>query len=72
LLEALQTETIDEQLITKLLRKAKALGEIADSKRKKQEQRLKALGFEKPSDDQQRKQLAKNIALLDWPKSLKG
>jgi plasmid replication initiation protein len=37
-------------------------------RRKKREDRLQALGFEDLSNEQRKEQLAKNVALLDWPK----
>ena len=69
LLEALSAESIDEQLVSSLVREAKALGEQAQSRRALREDRLRALGFEAPSDEQRREQLARNVAMRDWPKS---
>lgn len=69
LLEALSAESIDEQLVSSLVREAKALGEEAESRRVSREDRLRALGFEEPSEEQRREQLARNVAMRDWPKS---
>jgi len=69
LLQALSAESIDEQLVSSLVREAKALGEEADSRRISREDRLRALGFEEPSEEQRREQLARNVAMRDWPKS---
>lgn len=40
----------------------------AESRRIAREVRLRALGFEEPSDEQRKKNLALNVALRDWPK----
>lgn len=69
LLEALSAETIDEQHVSSLVREAKALGEQAESRRASREDRLRALGFEEPSEEQRREQLARNVVMRDWPKS---
>lgn len=69
LLAALSAEPIDEQLISSLVREAKALGDEAGSRRVSREKRLRALGFEEPSEEQRREQLARNVAMRDWPKS---
>jgi hypothetical protein len=69
LLDALAAEQIDEQLVSSLVREAKAIGEEAAVRRVSREDRLRALGFEDPSDDQRRDQLARSIAMRDWPKS---
>jgi transcriptional regulator with XRE-family HTH domain len=69
LLEALKAESIDEQLVSSLVREAQSLGSEAENRRKRREDRLRALGFEELSDEERREQLARNIAMLDWPKS---
>lgn len=68
LLEALSAESIDESLVSSLAREAKALGEQAQLRRTSREERLRALGFDSPSDAQRREQLARNVAMRDWPK----
>jgi transcriptional regulator with XRE-family HTH domain len=68
LIEALSAESIDEQLISSLVREAKSLGKQAESRRVSREERLRSLGFEEPSDEQRREQLGRNVALRDWPK----
>jgi DNA-binding XRE family transcriptional regulator len=68
LLAALSAESIDEQLVSSLVREAKALGEQADARRVAREDRLRALGFEDSSDEQRREQLARNVAMREWPK----
>ncbi len=69
LLDELRAQSLDEAKIGVLLRDAKALGEKAESRRVAREDRLRALGFEDPSDQQRREQLARNVALRDWPKT---
>lgn len=69
LLDALRMEALDERLIVQLLREAKALGTQATSRRTAREDRLRGMGFEDPSDEQKREQLARNLALRDWPKT---
>lgn len=68
LAEALSAESLDEQLVGSLIRSAKMLGERAQSRRVAREDRLRTLGFEEPSEEQRREQLALNVAMLDWPK----
>ena len=38
------------------------------NRRISREERLRSLGFEDLSDDERREQLARNIAMRDWPK----
>ncbi len=49
-------------------REAEVLDEQAELRRISREERLRALGFEDPSDEQRREQLARNVALRAWPK----
>lgn len=69
LLDCLRAQSLDEDQISSLLREAKALGERAELRRKTREDRLRALGFEEPSDEQRKEQLARNVAMRDWPKT---
>ena len=69
LLDALRSQTLDRRLITSLVREAKLLGEEAEARRAAREDRLRALGFEDPSDKQRREQLSRNVALRGWPKT---
>ncbi len=69
LLEALSAESIDEQLVSSLLREAKALGAEAESRRVSREAHLRALGFEEPSEEQRCEQPARNVAMRDWPRT---
>lgn len=40
----------------------------AESRRVAREDRLRALGFDEPSDEQRKENLALNVALREWPK----
>ena len=69
LLELLRAELIDEHTVSALLREAKSLGEKAEARRVSREEHLRSLGFEDTSDDDRRQQLARNVAMRDWPKT---
>ena len=68
LLDELTAENLNENRIEQLLREARALGEKVEARRRSREDRLRELGYEEPSDEQRREQLARNVASLDWPK----
>lgn len=68
LLDALRAKSFDERLVS-LLREAKALGEQAQDRLTAKEERLRGLGFEELSGERRRDQLARNVALRDWPKT---
>ena len=68
LLDVLSANSLDEPLVLSLLREARGVEEATAARRVEREQRLRELGFEEPSDEQRREQLARNIALRDWPK----
>jgi hypothetical protein len=68
LLDLLKEDTLDEQRVGKLLKEAKALEDVAENKRVAREARLAALGFEEPSHEQRKANLALNVALREWPK----
>ena len=42
-------------------------GAILADRRTRREDRLRALGFEDPTNDERRERLARNAALKDWP-----
>jgi hypothetical protein len=42
---------------------------IATALRVHREERLRSLGFKDPTDDDRRRNLALNVALLDWPRT---
>jgi transcriptional regulator with XRE-family HTH domain len=68
LIDLLRGEQLDENRVVGAIEQALALGGSASRKRKEREERLRALGFEEPSSEQRKEQLAKNVALQDWPK----
>src|SRR5204862_243464 len=47
---------------------ARVLGDKVSQRRQAREDRLRALGYEEPSDDTRRDQLNLNVALREWPK----
>jgi transcriptional regulator with XRE-family HTH domain len=65
--ELLAAEDLDEDRIVQALEQARSLGETAFNRRTNREDRLRALGFEDPTDDERRERLARNAALKDWP-----
>lgn len=67
IIELLAADDLDEDRIVQALQQARALGETAESRRTRREDRLRALGFEEPTNDERRKRLARNAALKDWP-----
>lgn len=68
LLELLKADTLDEARIAKALAEAKALENEAEAARLAREDRLRALGFEEPTAEQRKANLALNVALREWPK----
>lgn len=67
LLELLSEERIDEDRVVNAIEQAQALGGAATRRRADREQRLRNLGFEDPGRVQRREQLARNMALREWP-----
>lgn len=68
LLEALSAEDLDEDELMRMLRDARSFGDAVLARRESREDRLRALGYDEPADDQMKDQLAKNIAMRHWPK----
>ena len=68
LLDLLSEETIDEATAKNLVRRAKALGDAIDAQREEHEARLRDAGFEEPDAEQRKANLARNVALLPWPR----
>ena len=68
LLDLLSEFRLDQKRVTRALKRARDLGAAAFRKRESREDRLRALGFEDPSGNQRKEQLARNVALQDWPK----
>ncbi|MDZ4697454.1 MAG: helix-turn-helix domain-containing protein [Deltaproteobacteria bacterium] len=69
LFDVLSARVIDEVRFLELVREAKSLGEQAENRRLRREEQLRSIGFDDPSDGERRDQLARNIAMRDWPKS---
>ena len=67
-LDLLGAESLDEGRVVDLLRQARSLGNMAESLRTDRETRLRELGYDNPSDEQRKEQLAQTIATRDWPK----
>ena len=68
LLDLLKADELDERFVAKVVQEAKALEASAEARRLSREERLAALGFEQPSDEQRKKNLDLNVALREWPK----
>ena len=68
LLDALSEEAIDEANLRTAIRRARALGDVIDSRREEREARLRAAGFEEPDAEQRKANLATNVALMEWPR----
>jgi len=68
LIDLLGEEQIDEDRVLHAIEKVRALGDSASHRRTTREDRLRALGFQDPSNEQRREQLARTVALQDWPK----
>ena len=67
LLDLLSEEQIDVYGVVAAIEQAQALGDAATRRRAAREERLRNLGFEDPGREQRREQLARNMALRDWP-----
>lgn len=67
LLDLLSEERIGEDRVVRAIEQARALGDTANQRRTDREERLRNLGFENPGCEQRREQLARNMALRDWP-----
>ena len=67
LLDLLGEERVDEDRVVNAIEQARALEDSANRRRTDREDRLRDLGFEDPGREQRREQLARNVALRDWP-----
>lgn len=67
LLELLSEKVIDEVTAKDVIGRAKAMGDAIDARREEREARLRKAGFEEVDSDQQKANLARNVALLRWP-----
>lgn len=68
LLDLLKADMLDETRVAKVIAEAKALEDEAEGARVAREDRLRALGYELPTDEQRKQNLALNVALREWPK----
>ena len=68
LVDLLSKEAIDGDNLAPLLRQAQDLSQAAADRRHLREARLRDLGYEESTDDEQREAIGRNIAALDWPK----
>jgi transcriptional regulator with XRE-family HTH domain len=68
LLEMLTADTLDEARVAKVLAEAKLLEDETHGTRAAREDRLRTLGFEEPSAEQRKENLALSVALREWPK----
>ena len=64
LVDLLCEERIDEDRVVHVIGHAQALADSASRRRTAREARLHRLGFDDPGDEQRRRQLATNMALL--------
>ena len=68
LVELLGAEQVDVNRLVQVMKQAKRFGDMASERRTSREDRLRRLGFEEPDRMQRKEQLARNVALMDWPK----
>jgi uncharacterized membrane protein len=68
LLDLLKADTLDEVRLATVLARAKELEAEAERTRVAREDRLRKLGFEEPTAEQRKENLALNVALREWPK----
>lgn len=68
LLDALCADTLDEERIGTLLRRARTRTRQDATAREARERDLRAKGYEQLSLEERRERLALNIALLPWPR----
>lgn len=67
LIDQLIEEQINEDRLLQVIKQVQDLGDQASQMRASREDRLRRLGFEDPDEEQRREQLARNVALKDWP-----
>lgn len=68
LIELLSDNPLDKDRIVQAIEQVRSLADTASQRRTAREARLRALGYDDPSSEQRKEQLATNVALLDWPK----
>ncbi len=69
LLDLLRSDELDAERVLAPLSEARALVREMDSRRNEREERLRKLGFEEPSAEERKAQLANSVAGRDWPKT---
>ncbi len=69
LLELIGAEVIDAERALTLLGEARTLVVEMDRRRSEREEHLRKLGFEEPSEERRKVQLATSMATRDWPKT---
>lgn len=67
LLDALEADPLDEALVNELLRVARELADQVEARSAAREARLRERGFDEPDEDTRKEQLARNLAMRDWP-----
>ena len=67
LLDRLGEERIDEDRVVSAIKGVQEIEDAATRRRVAREERLRDLGFEEPGREQRREQLARNMALREWP-----
>ena len=68
LVDLLEEEQVNENRLVEVMKQAQRLANMASERRENREDRLRRLGFEEPSREQRKEQLARNVALMDWAK----
>ena len=68
LIELLCEHQVDDRVVLTAIHQAREFEADAARKRRAREDRLHALGFEDLSREQRQEGLARNVALLEWPK----
>ena len=68
LIDLLSEERIDVPRVIEMIGQARASAEDARSRQGAREERLRDLGFDESTPEQRRETLARNVALLEWPK----
>ncbi len=67
LVDLLGEKQMNENRLVEVMKQAQRLADMASQRRESREDCLRLLGFEEPGREQRRDQLARNVALKDWP-----
>lgn len=68
LIDELSKVYLNENAIRRAIQRVQAVGESIRRRREKREARLREAGFEEVDAEHQRANIARNIALLNWPR----